>query len=248
MIIKNMKLDSVGMDPELAANYAVHLIDKATTPEERVAVLLNNVPVPLTKAKNTPKTLASTKSIDIYVGELLGLAMAGMFYNWVGEKSGHTYQVVVGVEDTQKNNVESVLSDGGIWDNTEKVRMLFQQVSVQGYHPQKSVDSEMIAEAINKKVNVRYRYPENCGLIVNVYSTEGNIDFKEIASACDLSSYNIVLVNWYQLPAVDLGITYDLIAEEIARGVPPPSLTVKLNRNYLDEEWEYNFDDARHKP
>lgn len=239
-----MKFNAVGMDPDLAANYAVHLIDKATTPKERVAVLLQNTGIPNTAASNTPKMLASRKLADIFVGELLGLAMVGMFYNWVGERSSKTYQVVIGVEDALKNNAEAVLSDGAIWDNQNKKKMLFQQVMAQGYYPESVVDSSMIAGAISKKVAVRYRYPENCGLIVNVYSQKGNINFKEIAAECDLSSYTIVTLNWYQLPQVDLAITYHLDLERMAKNIPPPSLKVNLERHPIADKWEYNFDDA----
>jgi hypothetical protein len=239
-----MKFDGIGMDPDLAANYAVHLIDKAKTPKERVAMLLNNVETPLTAAKNTPKILESKRSIDIYVGELLGIAAAGMFYNWAGEANGNTYQVMVGVEDAVKSGIENFLSDGAIWHDQTKEKMVFQQVTAQGYYPSAPVDSVAVANAITHKVKLRNQYPPNCGLIVNIYSSEGNVDFKKIAANCDLSSYTAVIINWYQLPEVDKLLTYYLDPVQLANNIPPPSLSVNLKRHPIAADWEYNFDDS----
>jgi hypothetical protein len=76
--------------------------------------------------------------------------------------------VVVGVEDGVKSNVENYLSDGGIWDNQTKEKMLYQQVAVQGYFPKSVINNEHVARIIQEKINKRSRYPENCGLIVNI--------------------------------------------------------------------------------
>lgn len=243
-----MRFDSVGIDPELAVSYAAHLYDQGESDVAKVKILINNIPPPLTQAKNSPNQLTSNRSIDINVGEMLGIGVVGMYYNYIGAWDNHTYQSVVGVEDSSKRYIETLLSDGAIWSNRDKNRMMFQQVMAQGYLPQsKKIDTNMLIKAIDHKVAMRNNYPENCGLIVNLFSESGDIDFKEVASRCDLKSYNIVLVNVYDLPGLKQAICWDLNPDDIKANIPPKTLTVGIERNFLNSEWTYNFDDARIK-
>jgi sulfur carrier protein ThiS len=196
-----MERKMIGLHPELAGNFAVYILDKAQTDDEKVALLLNNTPVPKTELDKLPPEFASGVTFDIFVGELLGMAMVGMYYGW-SAGDDNRYQVAVGLEDNRKREVETLLSDGAIWDNQTEKHMVFQQVTAQGYYPQKDIGAHEVALAINKKTSIREQYPDSCGLVVNVYAAKMEVDFEELASLCDLSSYTHVLLNWYAMPEV----------------------------------------------
>lgn len=237
-----MERKMIGLHPELAANFTVHLLDKAKTDDQKVALLLNNTPIPKTDLNKLPPEFASGVTFDIFLGELLGLAMVGMFYDWSSGSDANRYQAVVGLEDNRKREVEALLSDGAIWDNYTGKHMVFQQVTAQGYYPQNEIGAREVAFAINDKVSKRQQYPTNCGLIVNVYAMKMEVDFEELVSLCNLSSYTNVLLNWYAMPGVTTARCWELDEKLVSKHILPPSLTVALNRTFQDEGWKINPD------
>ena len=232
-----MRFDVIGLHPDNAMNIVVNLYDKCTTDDEKVKLLTSNRSKVTLKSSATDERFKSGQTIDINAGELLGLGLVASYYEYYG--NGNTYQVVAGVEDSVKAQTENVLSDGTIWHDQTKQKMLFQTVMFQGFHPAQPVTSERIIEQINHKTGtVRSRYPDNCGLIVNLFGSDANFDLNRIAAESNYKEYIDVYLVGYQLPSLQYAYVFRL-------GQPlPPSLTVKLDRHPIDDEWGFNYADS----
>jgi hypothetical protein len=183
-----------------------------------------------------PADFSSGKLVDIYIGELLGLGVAGAWYDCLGQDDGNTYQVVVAVDDASKNNIEFVLSDGAIWHDQAQAKMVFQQVTVQGYYPQRHITDTDIINAVQSKANRRKDYPDNCGLIVNVYSSTGMFDFAGIMENSDIDKFNTVLCIVYGLPAHKQAFVKYLSKAE--RNTLP--VTIMLDKFPKGTHWQIN--------
>lgn len=195
-----MNMRVIGISSGSAINHVLGL-SKNMNDRQLVNLLLHNKTTEMPPINELPADFASGKLVDIYVGELLGLGVAGAWYDYLGQVGGDTYQVVVAVDDSSKKDIEYVLSDGAIWHDQAQSKMVFQQVTVQGYYPQKHVIDTDIINAIQSKADRRQDYPDNCGLIVNVYSTKGMFDFANIMENSDIDKFNTVLCVIYGLPA-----------------------------------------------
>ena len=235
-----MNFDGIGLHPDNAMGIVLKLYDGVTTPKERIHLLLHNRPLTNLNSKDLPPNFASGKTIDLNASELLGLGTVASYYNWASEDAGtgNTYQAFVGIEDSAKRQEENVLSDGAIWHDQAHAKMLIQQVMAQGYFPEKKISDEDIAAQINKKAKRRSDYPDNCGLIVNLYSQSGEIDLDAIRKEAkdDIAAFNDVFLVWYKLPALDFArVMY--LSEPTAR-----SLVIQLRRNPMDDTWGFNYD------
>jgi hypothetical protein len=84
----------------------------------------------------------------------LGIGCVASYYNWTSEEAGagNTYQAIVGVEDPAKRQIETLLSDGAIWHDQAKAKILAQQVMTQGYFPKKPITDADVVNAIKKKM------------------------------------------------------------------------------------------------
>jgi hypothetical protein len=196
-----MKLRIIGIDAGSAINHVLGLCENIDD-EKMVDLMLHNKTTKMPPLNGIPADFASGKLIDIYVGELLGLGVAVAWYDYLGKEKKDTYQVVVAVDDSSKSQIEYLLSDGAIWHDQAQAKMVFQQVTVQGYHPQKNITDSDIINAINSKAERRQDYPDNCGLIVNVYSRTGTFDFTNITNNTDVEKFNTVLCIVYGLPLI----------------------------------------------
>jgi hypothetical protein len=195
-----MKMRVIGITPGDAINHVLRLC-KSLDDKRMVSLLLQNKTTEMPPINKIPTDFSSGKLVDIHIGELLGLGIVGAWYNALGLDSGNTYQVVVAVDDNSKNDIEFVLSDGAIWHDQAQAKMVFQQVTVQGYYPQKHITDMDIINTIQSKTDRRQDYPDNCGLIVNVYSSTGMFDFVNIMENSDVGKFNVVLCIVYGLPA-----------------------------------------------
>lgn len=196
-----MKMRVIGISSGSAINHVLGLSENMND-KQMVNLLLHNKMTEMPPVNEIPKDFSSGKLVDITVGELLGLGVTGAWYDCLGQDDENTYQVVVAVNDTSKNNIEYVLSDGAIWHDQAQAQMVFQQVAVQGYYPTtKHVTDEDIINAIQSKTNRRQDYPDNCGLIINVYSPSGMFNFDSIMENADVDKFNTVLCIIYGLPA-----------------------------------------------
>jgi hypothetical protein len=235
-----MNFDGIGLDPNNAMGIVLKLYDGVATPKERVDLLLHNRPLANLNSVDLPPNFASGKTIDLNASELLGLGAVAAYYNWTSQKAGtdNTYQAFVGIEDSAKAQTENVLSDGAIWHDQAHAKMLVQQVMVQGYFPERKITSEDVVEQINKKAKRRKDYPDNCGLIVNLYSQSGDIDFNVIRQKAkdDIQSFESVFLILYEVSALKFArVTY--LSEPTAR-----NLMIQLKRNLMSGVWEFNYD------
>jgi hypothetical protein len=116
--------------------------------------------------------------------------------------------------------------------------MLVQQVMVQGYYPERKITSEDVVEQINKKAKRRKDYPDNCGLIVNLFSQSGDIDFNVIRQKAkdEIKTFTDVFLVLYELPALNLArVTY--LSQPTAR-----NLIIQLKRSLMSGVWDFNYD------
>ncbi len=240
-----MNFDVIGLHPDNALKIALKLLDSQTTNDNKVKSLLNNCPIKNLNSIDIPKNFDSGKTIDLNISELLGIGCVASYFNWSSEEADthNTYQSVVGIEDTAKRQTENFLSDGAIWHDQAKAKMLAQQVMVQGYFPKKQIVNSDIVAAIKKKMKQRDNYPENCMLIVNVLGGAISIDRNKIYSYIkDLTdTFTDVYVVIYNLPSLTLA-NVSFVSEPSARG-----LTIKLERHEFEDEWKFNSDDKRYR-
>jgi hypothetical protein len=235
-----MNFDGMGLHPDNAMGIVLKLYDGVATPKERIDLLLHNRPLANLKSVDLPPNFASGKTIDLNASELLGLGAVASYYNWTSEEAGtgNTYQAFVGIEDSAKKQEENVLSDGAIWHDQAHAKMLIQQVMVQGYFPERMITDKDVAAQISKKAKRRSDYPNNCGLIVNIYSQSGELDLDAIRQDVkeDIAGFNDVFLVWYRLPMLDFArVMY--MSEPTAR-----NLVIQLRRNPMDDTWGFNYD------
>jgi hypothetical protein len=238
-----MNFDVIGLHPDNALKIALSIFDNKSSKEDKIKALLNNRPIKNLNSIDLPANFTSGKTIDLNLSELLGIGCVASYYNWSSEESAtkNTYQAVVGVEDSTKQHIENLLSDGAIWHDQAHAKMLAQQVMVQGYYPEKPIGNDDIVAAIKKKIQQRSSYPDNCMLIVNVFGEQIAIsrskifdDIKELAS-----SFTDVYIVIYNLPLLTFAnVSY--VSEPDARG-----LTIELKRHEYIDEWRFNKDGKR---
>ena len=242
--ISIMNFDVIGLHPDNALKIALKIFDDQTSRDDKIKTLLNNRPIKNLNSVGLPANFISGKTIDLNISELLGVGCVASYFNWSSEegKTNNTYQAVVGVEDSAKNQVENVLSDGAVWHDQAHKKMLAQQVMVQGYFPEKPIGNADVVNAIKKKLKQRSGYPDNCMLIVNIFSSIGAINRMTIWNDIkDLTeSFTDVYVVIYNLPLLtSANVSY--VSEPMARG-----LTIKLERHEYEDEWRFNMDGKRH--
>lgn len=230
-----MHMRVIGICSGSAINHVLGLCENKND-RQLMDLLLHNKTTEMPPTNEIPKDFSSGKLVDIFVGELLGLGVTGAWYDFLGQDNGNTYQVVVAVDDTSKNDIEYVLSDGAIWHDQAQAKMVFQQVTVQGYYPKKHITDRDIINAIQSKANRRQDYPDNCGLIVNVYSPTGMFDFVKIMNNSDIEKFNTVLCIVYGLPAHK-----QALVKYISK-VEPSTLpvTIMLDRFPKGTHWQIN--------
>jgi|GEM_PF-1172015 len=237
-----MNFDVIGLHPDNVLKIALNIFDNKSSDDEKIKALLNNRPIKDLNSIDLPKNFTSGKTIDLNLSELLGIGCVATYFNWSSEeaRTKNTYQSIVGVEDSTKQQIENLLSDGAIWHDQAHAKMLAQQVMVQGYYPKQPITNDDVVVAIKKKILQRDSYPENCMLIVNVFSSQAAIDRSKIYNDIkDLAnSFTDVYLVIYN-PALTLAnISY--VSELNARG-----LTVELKRYSYEDEWRFNKN-ARH--
>lgn len=237
----SMNFDAIGLHPDNAIGIVLKLYDEQHDTPAKVSLLLNNRPFEKLPSKATDERFKSGMTIDINAGELMGIGCVATYYNWCGEAQSNTYQAMVGVEDSVKAQSENILSDGAVWHDQSKKKMLYQLVLVQGYYPKQTVNTDHVISQINLKTTdvVRAGYPENCGLIVNVFSEAGEIDLARVTKESNFSKYTEVLVVIYQLPSLQMANVYKVSKQR------QPSLTIGLERHQMDEQWEFNYSDSK---
>jgi hypothetical protein len=230
-----MKMRVIGITPGDAINHVLRLCE-GKDDAQVISLLLNNRTTEMPPVNEIPPDFSSGNLVDIFIGELLGLGVMGAWYNFLGQEKGNTYQVVVAVDDASKNDIEYVLSDGAIWHDQAQSKMVFQQVTVQGYHPVKQITNDDIIKTIQSKTNRRADYPENCGLIVNVYSRAGTVDFDEIIRSCDIEKFDTVVCIVYSLPV------YKVASVKFLSKSEPRTRTVDImfDRFPQGTHWEIN--------
>lgn len=235
-----MNFEAIGLHPDNALKIALKIFDEQKSHDAKIRTLLNNRPIKNLNSIDLPANFISGKTIDLNISELLGIGCVASYYNWSSEggKTGDTYQAMVGVEDSAKSQIENILSDGAIWHDQAHQKMLAQQVMVQGFFPEKPITNADVVDAIKKKLEQRSSYPDNCMLVVNIFSNIGAIDRHTIwYDIKDLSeSFTDVYVVIYNLPSLRMAnVSY--VSEPDARG-----LTIILKRHEYEDEWGFNFD------
>lgn len=237
-----MNFDMIGLHPDSAMNIVLKLYDSKASENEKVKLLLENRAVEKLNSVDLPPNFSSGITIDINAGELLSLGAVVSYFNWIGSMGdGDSYQVGVGIEDSVKAQTENLLSDGTIWHNQSAEKMVVQQVMVQGYFPNKVIRSSDIVKQIKHKANMRDRYPDNCALIVSIFSESGDYDFNIIRkeAGLEIAKFNDVYLVTYALPSLDRAAVF-YINDQRA-----PNLTIQLKRHPMDEEWRFNYDAKR---
>lgn len=233
-----MNFDVIGLHPDNALKIALSIFDNKESTEDKVKSLLNNRPIKNLTSIDLPANFTSGKTIDLNLSELLGIGCVTSYYSWVSEQTntGNTYQAIVGVEDSAKQQIESLLSDGAVWHDQAHAKMLAQQVMAQGFYPEKPVTNDDVVAAIKKKIEQRDSYPDNCMLIVNAFGNQIGINRSKIYSDIkDLAnSFTDVYLVIYNLPSLTLAnVSY--ISEPGA-----PGLTIELKRHEYADEWRFN--------
>ncbi len=203
----NIRVTTAGLPAVEAIQAALEQYDLA--PEaERLAKLINNKAVNLKAISELPTQFAKGKLIDISVAELLSVGVIGFYYQ---QHNKEAWNVLVGVDDSAKANVELILSDGAIQRASGGSRTVFQQVLAQGYHLPKGVTIEdEIIRNIKKKTDRRSDYPKDCGLIVSVYADKGDVDFQKVMAASDMKAFGIYFCIIYQMPKLERCLVYPL--------------------------------------
>lgn len=233
-----MKFDMIGLHPDNALKIALDIFDNKNLIDDRIKTLLDNRPINNLNSVDLPANFKSGKTIDLNVSELLGIGSVASYYNWSSEEAGtkNTYQAVVGIEDPAKRQIENLLSDGAIWHDQAKQKILAQQVMTQGYFPKKPITDANVVDAIKKKMEQRDNYPENCVLIVNAFGDEIAINRKKISDKIkNLSNaFTDIYLVIYNLPLLTMAhVSY--ISQPDARG-----LAIKLERHEFEDEWGFN--------
>lgn len=238
-----MYFDVIGLHPNNILKIALHIFDNKSSDKEKIKALLNNRSIKDLDSVNLPANFISGKTIDLNLSELLGIGCVSSYFNWNSEEAGtnNTYQGIVGVEDSAKQQIEALLSDGAVWHDQAHTKMLAQQVMVQGYYPEKLITSEDVVTAIKKKNQQRDSYPENCMLIVNIFGKQVSIsrssvytDIKNLAN-----SFTDVYIVVYNVPALTMAnVSY--VSEPKARG-----LTIGLKRYEYENEWRFKENKRR---
>lgn len=236
-----MIFDVIGLHSTNAIKIALTLFDNKVTTDSKVKLLLNNRPINNLNSVDLPQNFASGKTIDLNTGELLGIGCVAAYYNWMAEEAGtgNTYQAVVGVEDSSKRDIENLLSDGAIWHDQAKAKIIAQQVMTQGYYPEKAIDNVAVIDAIKMKMAKRNNYPENCILVVNAYADKIAIDRKTISDEIKnlAGPFTDIYLIIYNLPLLTMAnVSY--ISQIDTRG-----LTIELERHDYDDAWQFNYDD-----
>lgn len=239
-----MNFDAIGLHPDNALKIALKIFDDQKSQDARIRTLLNNRPIKNLNSIDLPANFISGKTIDLNVSELLGIGCVASYYNWSSEegKTGNTYQAMVGVEDSAKNQIENVLSDGAIWQDQAHQKMLAQQVMVQGFFPEKPITNADVVDVIKKKLKQRSSYPDNCMLVVSIFSNIGAIDRLTIWNDIkDLAeSFTDVYVVIYNRPLLTMAnVSY--VSKPDARG-----LTILLKRHEYEDEWRFNLEGKGH--
>lgn len=238
-----MNFEVIGLHPDNALKVALDIFDEQVNDSDKVKILLNNRSIKNLNSVSLPKNFISGKTIDLNVGELLGIGCVSAFYMWNSKQAGreNTYQAVVGVEDAAKSQIENVLSNGAVYHDQSNKKILAQQVMTQGFYPKKQITNDDVIIAIEKKLEQRDRYPEHCILIVNAFSDNLVVDRKVIGDAINKlpNSYTDVYLVVYNLPILTMAHV-SCISEPDARG-----LAIKLERHPHDDEWHFNYDSKR---
>jgi hypothetical protein len=230
---------TIGLHSDNALKIALKLFDNKQTTEEKIKLLLNNRSISNLEHIDTPKDFASGKTIDINAGELLGIGSVTAYYDWLSEedRSGNTYQAVVGIEDAGKNQIESQLSDGGIYHDQTNKKILAQQVMTQGYYPDKWITSQDVIKAVKMKCAERHKYHENCILIVNVFGDKVNVNreaiYNEISKFPEKFTDTYMVV--YSLPSLKMAHVSFISEPPNTRG-----LAIKLERHEYEDIWRFN--------
>jgi hypothetical protein len=205
-----IKTGIMTMDPHEAMGMAIEIYlnePNASDPKK----LTNNRAVEIYPQNELPKQYSSGGLVDINLGELLSIGVTGYYLGDISTEDDY-YPAVIGLEDVSKKAYkEIVISDGALKHNKSTGALPFQQAMVQGYYPKKRVvtESEIIDE-INKKAARRADYPESCGLIINVYSADGDINFKNILDKARYDKFNLSLAILYHMPVLDRCIVFRL--------------------------------------
>lgn len=227
-----------GLHADNVLKIALSIFDSKETTDEKIKALLNNRPIKNLNSIDVPPNFKSGKTIDLNLSELFGIGCVTSYFSWVSEQSGtdNTYQAIVGVEDATKRQIEALLSDGAVWHDQAHAKMLAQQVMTQGFYPKKPLSNDDVVAAIQKKIEQRDSYPDNCMLIVNAFGNEIDIDRSKIYNNIkDLAnSFTDVYLVIYTLPTLTLAnVSY--ISEPSA-----PGLTIELKRHEYTDEWRFN--------
>lgn len=213
MNMNNLKM--IGIHPATAVNHILNMYDDADE-EERLKILIQRHGANVIPINELPKRFSSKQMIDIRAGEVLSLGVIGLYYSIFCSFNRRTFQIVVGVEDTLKKQIENLISDGAIWENEKEIKMPFQQTLIQGVMPMPhEIKTEEVVIAIDNKLAQREHNPDNCGLLVSVYGHAGKIDFKKIIDSCDLSKYSSVFVLAYQLPKIET-VTVTMLEKDMS--------------------------------
>lgn len=241
-----MNFDVIGLHPDNALKIALSIFDAQDSVDAKIKALLSSRSIKNLNSVDLPANFTSGKTIDLNVSELLGIGMVAAYYNWSSEEAGthNTYQAVVGIEDSAKQQVENLLSDGAVWHDQSHKKMLAQQTMTQGYFPKKTITNDDVVAAVKKKMRQRDNYPENCMLIVNAFGDAIDINRAQIYDDIEdlANAYSDVYLVVYNLPDLTLAnVSY--ISEPGARG-----LTVILERHKFEDEWEFNHDNKGHYP
>lgn len=233
-----MNFDVLGLHPDNALKIALSIFDNKKSIDDRVNALLSNRPIKNLNSIDLPDNFSSGKTIDLNLSELLGIGCVTTYFNWISQqtKTHNTYQAIVGIEDSAKQQIESLLSDGAVWHDQKHIKMLAQQVMTQGFYPKKTITNDDVVAVIDKKIEQRESYPNNCMLIVNIFSNHIGIKESTIYTKIkDLAkSFTDVYLVVYDLPSLSLA-SVSYVSEP-----DTPSLTIELKRHQDIGEWRFN--------
>lgn len=233
-----MNFDVIGLHPDNALKIALSIFDNMKSTDCKVKALLNNRPIKCLNTIDLPANFSNGKFIDLNLSEILGIGCVTSYFMWISQQNNtnNTYQAIVGVEDSAKQQIENLLSDGAVWHDQAHVKMLAQQVMTQGFYPEKIITNDDVIAAIKKKNEQRDSYPENCMLIINAFGNQIEIDvsiiYKEIKDLTKSFSDTYLVV--YSLPSLSLAsVIY--FSEPSA-----PELIIDLKRYSDIDEWRFN--------
>jgi hypothetical protein len=237
----------VGIYPGNACAQVRHLYNRLPN-AQKIKFLINERSLPATVKGDIIKEFESRQTTDINAGELLGIGVVGSYFNVKGQSRGRSYQSVVGIEDAAKSLKETLLSDGAIWENETKKKMMFQQTLVQGYFPkEKQVTTINVIKAVNDKIEKKRRgdYPKHSGLIVNIFAKNIHIDINEVIRTCDVNEFTSVFCICYNVPTLSQAIIY--LLEKGASPTTIEALKMGFNISEFGEEpdWKINTDPSK---